>query len=323
MLDRPRLLAILAAQTEVVRDGLDSQQATSVLVELAAALTGADGASLERPLGPFMIQAAAVGLAAEHPGTRIPLAGSLSGLCAQERRTLRCDDAWDDARVTIGLCRQLGIRSMLCAPVVVDGTAVGVLKALSERSGGFDDCDAQALELVADVIAALWSGHERRQAARRENRLDALTGLGAARAFEERLGVEVDRAERYERPLTVCLFEADGLGDPAAPGVERVVLAIAGAMGSLRRADDAFRIGPGRFAVLMPETDSRDAVHMASRVAARVAEDAGASGVRLDWGAAEAVGSSTATLAAAQAALDASRQRRLSRTGDADVLLSR
>jgi diguanylate cyclase (GGDEF)-like protein len=87
---------------------------------------------------------------------------------------------------------------------------------------------------------------------------DPLTGLHNRRVAQQRLGEEMTRAERYGRPLTVLLFDIDGLkrvndtlGHPAGDQVikhfaERLLKAVRG-------SDLAARMGGDEFLVLLPE----------------------------------------------------------------------
>jgi diguanylate cyclase (GGDEF)-like protein len=100
---------------------------------------------------------------------------------------------------------------------------------------------------------------------------DALTGLMDAVAFEDVLAHEDAREGRYRRPATVVMVELDGLErlverlGPAAG--DRVEPALADTISRLaRRADYVARLGPGHFAVLMPETDEIVAINYIERV---------------------------------------------------------
>ena len=100
---------------------------------------------------------------------------------------------------------------------------------------------------------------------------DALTGLMDAVAFEDVLAHEDAREGRYRRPATVVMLELDGLErlverlGPAAG--DRVEPALADTISRLaRRADYVARLGPGHFAVLMPETDEIVAINYIERV---------------------------------------------------------
>lgn len=100
---------------------------------------------------------------------------------------------------------------------------------------------------------------------------DPLTGLRNRRAFEDRLGEELQRAARYGSQLSVLLLDVDGLkrhndrmghraGDLA---LVRVAAAI---KNGSRQSDVAARWGGDEFAILAPSTGREEALQLAERV---------------------------------------------------------
>ena len=88
---------------------------------------------------------------------------------------------------------------------------------------------------------------------------DSLTGLRNRRAFMRALEVEIERALRYGRPLTLVLCDLDHfelLNDTHGhPGGDRALCHVADVLKTgLRTLDGAFRIGGDEFALLLPET---------------------------------------------------------------------
>ncbi len=104
-----------------------------------------------------------------------------------------------------------------------------------------------------------------------ERGIDPLTGLPDASAFHRLVADEDARIARYHRPATVVIFELDGLerlterlGPDAA---DRIVPPRADTLRRLPRgADQVARLGPGRFATLLPETDEIAAINYVERV---------------------------------------------------------
>jgi diguanylate cyclase (GGDEF)-like protein/putative nucleotidyltransferase with HDIG domain len=103
------------------------------------------------------------------------------------------------------------------------------------------------------------------------NRTDPLTGLLNRRAFEELLELELERALRSERPMSVVVGDIDAFrqvneqhghaaGDAALQSVAR------NALKWKRRIDVAARIAGEEFALLLPETDERGAFIVAERL---------------------------------------------------------
>jgi diguanylate cyclase (GGDEF)-like protein len=102
-------------------------------------------------------------------------------------------------------------------------------------------------------------------------RHDAHRTLLDAAAFEAIVHQEDAREERYRRPTTVVMMELDGLerlverlGEAAAARVEPDVADTIAKLA--RRADYVARLAPGRFAVLLPETDEIVAINYVERI---------------------------------------------------------
>ncbi len=101
--------------------------------------------------------------------------------------------------------------------------------------------------------------------------VDALTGLLDHAAFARLIATEDVRVQRYHRPATVVIFELGGLDRLTERlGVEaadRVIPALADTMRRLaREVDFVARLAPGRFGVLLPETDEIAAINYVERV---------------------------------------------------------
>ena len=99
---------------------------------------------------------------------------------------------------------------------------------------------------------------------------DAPPGVLDGPAWSRILGDEAARIKRYHRPGTVVMIQLDGLdrfvdrlGHDAA---DRIVSVVADTILRLARdADHVARLGPGRFAVLLPETDEVAAINYVER----------------------------------------------------------
>jgi diguanylate cyclase (GGDEF)-like protein len=101
--------------------------------------------------------------------------------------------------------------------------------------------------------------------------VDALTRLMGPGAFTRLVIAEDVRIQRYHRPATVVIFELGGLDRLidrlGADAADRVVPALADTMRRLARdVDHVARLAPGRFGVLLPETDEISAINYVERV---------------------------------------------------------
>jgi diguanylate cyclase (GGDEF)-like protein len=100
---------------------------------------------------------------------------------------------------------------------------------------------------------------------------DPLTGLHNRRLFSESFEKELNRARRYVQPLGLVTLDLhrfkevnDKHGHPRGDEVLRA--AAATLKKALRTSDSAFRIGGDEFALLLPQTDSDQALALSRRV---------------------------------------------------------
>ena len=122
---------------------------------------------------------------------------------------------------------------------------------------------------------------------------DALTGLHNRRLFDEYFDKELNRAKRYGQQLAVVILDLHKLKEVNdrhghLQGDQVLQIAAATLRGTLRNSDFAFRIGGDEFAVLLPQTDSDQAVTLCRRVRSQYENElrplALEIGVTLDFG---------------------------------------
>jgi diguanylate cyclase (GGDEF)-like protein/putative nucleotidyltransferase with HDIG domain len=102
-------------------------------------------------------------------------------------------------------------------------------------------------------------------------RTDPLTGLLNRRALEEMLDMELERATRADRPLSVIVGDLDSFAavnerHGHAAGDSALQLVAGDCLKWKRRIDQVARIGGEEFALLLPETDERGAFIVAERL---------------------------------------------------------
>src|SRR5215831_15876074 len=106
---------------------------------------------------------------------------------------------------------------------------------------------------------------------------DPLTGLYNRRLFGESFEKELNRARRYTQPLSLVILDLhrfkevnDKHGHPRGDEVLRATAATL--KKALRTSDSAFRIGGDEFALLLPQTDSPQALALSRRIETVFAE---------------------------------------------------
>jgi diguanylate cyclase (GGDEF)-like protein len=272
--DRDHLRAIIQTQTEIAASDLELDAVMELIARRAQDLTRGSGGVIEIADDDEMFYRVTVGEATPFLGLRLKMDASLSGRCVREEKVLRCDDTATDPRVDGEACRRVNALSMLCVPLIHREETIGVLKVFAPQVNNFDDGDVETLELLSELIAAHMSHASLFAAEVHGGRHDSLTGLLNRRAYEERLPVEIARANRYAWPLSLCLLDLDGfkqlndrLGHPAG---DRALQQVAALIDESRLADDSFRLGGDEFALLMPKTCREDAEVAAARLSEQI-----------------------------------------------------
>ncbi|HXU82585.1 MAG TPA: GGDEF domain-containing protein [Polyangia bacterium] len=127
---------------------------------------------------------------------------------------------------------------------------------------------------------------------------DALSGIANRRTFDERLAVEVARANRYGAPLSLVMIDLDHFkelndtfGHPAGDEVLKRVAVLIDR--EKRLGDVVARYGGEEFAAILPHTEPRSAMIWAERVRLLIAgtevrSEAGALNVTASFGVAGA-----------------------------------
>ena len=99
--------------------------------------------------GKELVARAARGLEEEvEAGVRIPLGGGFAGRIAAERVPIFIADV-DHADIVNPILREKGVRSLLGAPLIVEGRVTGVMHVGTLRPHRFTDDDASLLQLAA------------------------------------------------------------------------------------------------------------------------------------------------------------------------------
>lgn len=133
-----------------------------------------------------------------------------------------------------------------------------VLVAAGDR-GRFEDAALKVAQLLVDALAASLLNATRLEQSDQLAVIDPLTGLYNRRFFDRTVDVELQRAVRMKRPVTLGLLDIDHfkrINDRLgyADG-DRVIRAVAAMLrDNFREVDYVIRWGGDEFAVLLPET---------------------------------------------------------------------
>jgi diguanylate cyclase (GGDEF)-like protein len=164
------------------------------------------------------------------------------------------------------------VHEALGVPLVTRAGRIGWLGIFSRDPGTrFSDDDLRGLEELAERVAPAIENARRFREARKLADLDALTGLHNRRYFHETLAREVDRAQRYQRRLSLVMVDVDGfkeINDRIGHLAGDAVLAeIADRLRQVvRSADVPCRVGGDELAVIVPEVEVGQARQLVGRI---------------------------------------------------------
>lgn len=118
---------------------------------------------------------------------------------------------------------------------------------------------------------------QQREKAEKDALTDFLTDLPNRKAFENKAAAELERAVRYNRPVSLLILDIDNFksvndtlghqwGDVVLRGIA------AGLKVNIRTPDFVARVGGEEFAVVVPETDLAGAVQLGNRLRLQIKE---------------------------------------------------
>ncbi len=247
------------------------------------------------------------------------LGEGLTGWVVEHREAANVTAAERDPRITVvpGTPSDES-EAIVCVPLVVRDRPIGALNTYRLGAGAeFSDAEFELVRQFADLAALALDNTQNRIRLLHEAQTDWLTGLHNHRVYHERLHDELERAERYGRPLSLIVFDLDDfklLNDVHGHQEGDLVLrrVAAAAREELRGSDLACRVGGEEFAIILPEAGKRAARAAADRLCARVRALPGVRTVTVSCGVASFpadAASATDLVAGADAALYAAKAR--------------
>jgi diguanylate cyclase (GGDEF)-like protein len=246
---------------------IDLDEVLSRTLEAAGALEGADAALilLPDPQGGKPL-VATLGLSVEE-AERHAITGPPDGRLA---RSISMSYTYPE--LERGERDEAVISSGLAVPLPGENATLGYLTVFTRMRGHqYSDEDVRMLESLAVHAGPAIENANRFREARQLADLDALTGLHNRRFFHETLARECARAHRYERNLSLIVFDLDDFKDVndrighlagdavLAEAAERVREVV-------RTSDIACRVGGDEFAVILPESAISDADQLYRRI---------------------------------------------------------
>ena len=194
----------------------------------------------------------------------------------QSRQPLVISDTFQEPRWVL-FDGTAWIRSYLVVPVCLHDQVLGLLRLDSDTPGQFSAEDGERLQPLANVAAIALENARLFGEVQRLAITDGLTGMHTRRHFFELAERELNRARRFQHPVSAIMLDLDHFkqvndtyGHAVGDQVLRVVAERCGE--SIRDIDILGRYGGEEFAVILPGTDLPGAQTMAERLRRSVAD---------------------------------------------------
>jgi diguanylate cyclase (GGDEF)-like protein len=247
---------------------IDLDEVLTKTLEAAGALEGADAAliMLPDPQGDKPL-VATLGLSVDE-AERHAITGPPDGRLA---RSITMSYTYPELEREAGNTESI-IHAGLAVPLPGESSTLGYLTLFTRTKGhSYSDDDVRQMETLALRAGPAIENARRFREARQLADLDALTGLHNRRFFHETLARECARAHRYERKLSLVVFDLDDfkeINDRIGHLAGDAVLAEAAerVRDVVRTADIACRVGGDEFAVILPESSIDDADQLYRRL---------------------------------------------------------
>jgi PAS domain S-box-containing protein len=155
---RNRELTLLQQSSRVFSSSLDVNRVLSTVLEEVRKLLGVDACSIwlvDHETG-GLVRRQGAGLKDDMlRGWRLPPGKGLAGWAASRRESLVVHDATADERHFTGVDEFTGVemRSILCVPLQIKDTVIGVLQILDKAAGRFEAKDLELVEALAAPAA--------------------------------------------------------------------------------------------------------------------------------------------------------------------------
>jgi diguanylate cyclase (GGDEF)-like protein/putative nucleotidyltransferase with HDIG domain len=205
-------------------------------------------------------------------GHAVTLGGTLSGRVAvQNQPAVNADPRADLAPISRMITEE--IDNALVYPLNHDGRRLGVISLYAGKGVKFKDDHVRVMEMVSKQAAMAIHNAIRFEETQEDAFTDRLTRLPNSRYLYIYFEQELQKAIRFEYPLTILCMDLDGFKEIndcyGHPVGDRMLVEVARILKTnLRGSDVVVRYAGDEFLAVMSQTSSRDAILLARRVQA-------------------------------------------------------
>ncbi len=165
-------------------------------------------------------------------------------------------------------------------PIIVKGEVVAILNVDGKEKNGFTEKDLAFAQAFSDIASSIIGKINYMEKLNNYSITDSLTELYNKRELNNRMKEEINRAVRYNRKLSMVIFDLDRFkewndvyghmeGDRLLAEIGKMIKS------SIRNSDIPFRFGGDEFVVIFPETTAVEAFNVVETFSVRLSE--------IDW----------------------------------------
>lgn len=226
-------------------------------------------------------------------GRRLPVGEGVAGWVATNGEPLLLQDVQGDHRFRPERDWESlsPTRSVVCVPLKTTKATLGVIELINPFEEGFCDDALLFLTTIADFAAIAIENAKNFQRVQELVITDDLTGLYNSRHMSKLIEIEVERAGRYNKDLSLVFIDLDffkTVNDTHGHLIGSLLLSEFGAFlrKNIRKIDFAARYGGDEFVLVLPETSKSGALTLCNHLldglrSRRFLEDAGLASVQL------------------------------------------
>jgi len=162
-------------------------------------------------------------------------------------------------------------RTFLGVPLILRGEVIGVLSVQASQPNAYDANQIRLVETIAQQTSIAMDNAKLFEKMQEMAITDSLTGLYNRRYFYMILDNEIERAKRYQTPLSLIMIDIDHfkaindkfghlVGDDVLRSMSEICKKL------LRQTDNMFRYGGEEFMIILPVTKQEEALNVAERI---------------------------------------------------------
>ncbi|WP_379355412.1 MULTISPECIES: sensor domain-containing diguanylate cyclase [unclassified Paenibacillus] len=226
---------------------------------------------LDKEINQFIVKSSNIpAMASEHFSPEY----GFCGMIYRTKEPLIISDYWNTRVVTSKLMDNTGSRSLIAAPIFVDGEVVGVILVTHKIPNFFSYDNYKLLQVMSTHIGLAVTNASLHAEVRRMVITDNLTGLHARHYLNEQIQSR-QRKDKFGSLILVDIDYFKRINDTYGHQVgDRILIQVSQIIQtSIRHGDIAARWGGEELAVYLPGIRTEQALRIAERIRVQVAEE--------------------------------------------------